>query len=466
MFALPEGAYPTASRRFIEAVRDYRRKMKGRPEPKQGSREWYASMRDERFKLEYLLSHHFEQPLLYTALHRINWGPVERPKLFVTLGIDSREGLYLIVRSSECIHALWGFGFRETYVADAGDFRQGFHDLRLLGLPLEDGFAWACTAGWQVRQPQDIHRFRDERHLCVLAIQAKLHHLSLFFNCQMDVRPVEFGPDFLIDWREYPEARDQTDTPDQPELSSTNWGPARLTALLLNSGLTLEQLYEFGSNYLASLDKALRPEVLGQYLCNSHTGAVTQEDVVQLLKLSDPKIRAKQWLADLAVDERFPHMKRQRYYWLREFATAAGFTEDEALAWILKHHPLTYETYAPSHSSIRRILDSRDARKLSSKATAQLDGKLAARIVENEYRVTGIRAQYHLEKVAQSVSFADFDELVAWSKSGAPKTHRAALDLAEMAVRRTSEAKAAASAKRQAAKRAEDWSPRSTGADS
>jgi hypothetical protein len=71
MFVLPEGAYPTASKRFIEAVRDYRRKLKLQPEPKEGSREWYAYMRGERFHVSSLLQGHFEHPLLYAVLHGV-----------------------------------------------------------------------------------------------------------------------------------------------------------------------------------------------------------------------------------------------------------------------------------------------------------------------------------------------------------------------------------------------------------
>jgi hypothetical protein len=450
MFVLPEGAYPTASKRFIEAVRDYRRKLKLQPEPKEGSREWYASMRGERFYVSSLLQGHFEQPLLYAVLHRTNWRAA-RPRLFISVGVHRRDGLYLTARSSEHIQALWGFGFREQYVADAGEFRNGFFDLNLLQMPLEYGFTWSFSEEWHAYESRQPQRFRDERHLCVLAVQAKLHHLSLFFNCEMKVRPVEFGPESFVDWRAY---RDADNSPDVPVLNSKNWGPTRLTALLMNSGLTFSQVYEFGSQYLAKLEKSARPEVLGQYLSNSHSGTVTQEDVAELLKLGDPAVRAKRWLADLAGDERFSHMKRERYGWLRAFASEADFSEQEALAWILKHHPSTYETYVPPDSSIREILDSHNAKKLSRKALSQLDDGLAARILANRSWVNGVRARHYLERVAQGMRFADFDELVAWAQAKAPKTHRAALDLAEYGVRLANEAKAAASAKRQARKQA------------
>ena len=366
MFVLPNGAYPTASRRFLDAVRDYRRKLKLQPEPATGSREWYAAMRGERFSLTSLLDSHFQQPLIYARLHRTNWRAA-RPRLYASLGIDGRAVLYLSVRSSEALEVLWGFGFRDHYLASPGDFREGFYDLNLLQVSLENGLRWSFGNGqnrYQQYHLPEVRQFRDERHLCLLAIQSKLHHLSLFFDCLMDVRLVEFGPDCMLDWREMP---DDDEVAAEVVLVSNNWGPPRIRALLSRSGLSVAQLYAFAAQYLAKVEKSQRAETLGQYLANSHTGTVTPEDVTELLALCDPERRAKRWLADLEKDERFPALKRERYGWLQAFARETKLSEDEALMWILKHHPATYETYAPPERSVREMLGSREAKKLSKK---------------------------------------------------------------------------------------------------
>jgi hypothetical protein len=124
MFALPNGAYPTASRRFIEAVRDYRRKLKLRPEPQVGNQEWYALMRGgDGFSVSALLRSHFHQPLIYSRLHLINWRAA-RPRLFVSIAVDSRDGLYLSVNSSDQVDLRWGYGFREHYRAAQRSLRE------------------------------------------------------------------------------------------------------------------------------------------------------------------------------------------------------------------------------------------------------------------------------------------------------------------------------------------------------
>lgn len=452
MFVLPNGAYPSASRRFLDAVQDYRRKLKQLPEPERGSREWYAAMRGDNFSLTALLRGHFHQPLLYARLHRTNWRAA-RPSLIVSLGVDGREGLCLSVSSSEEVQLFWGYGYREHYVADAGHFKDGFYGLTLLKMPLENGLRWSFDDGYNSYYTPDLKKFRDERHLCLLALQAKLHHLSLFFDCRVNARLVEFGPDCLVDWR-----REQNGgTEDEPGITlfSKDWGSPRLRALLPQSGLSVADLYVFATQYLAKVEESLQPVTLGQYLANSHTGTVTHEDVAELLTLCDPKLRAKRWLADLAEDERFPTMKRERYGWLDSFAREANLSEDEALLWMLKHHPATYETYAPSERSIRKILASRDAKKLlSPKAAVHLDEVLAKAVRGNATWLSGMRAQHYLEGIATSMGFKDFDELVVWTKSRAPLTHRAALDLAEAAIRVSNEAKAQASAKRAATKKA------------
>jgi hypothetical protein len=449
MIGLQNGAYPSASRRFIEAVRDYRHKLKLGTQPEVGSPAWYAYMRGDQFSLKSVLHSYFHQPLLHSQLHRTNWRTA-RPRLYVSIGVDGRDGLYLTARSSEIVESFWGYGFRQRYVTEGGDFKNPFYDLTLVQTPLDNGFWWSFDDGHiQYRMPEP-QQFQDERRLCLLAIQSKLHHLSLFFDCHTEVRLIEFGPHCMVDWR-----RDsQRDTTAADALSSRSWSSPRLKALLRHSGLSAEGLYDFGARYLTTLDEAQRPEALGQYLANSHTGTVTHEDVAGLLALCDASYRAKRWLDDLEKDEGFPAMKRTQYNWLHSFATEAALSEDEALAWILKHHPATYETYTPSAHRVRQILESADAGKLSRIAVSKLDETLARALGERAQWVSGIRARQGLEEVASRKNFENFDQLVDWTRTFAPVAHRAALDLAEVAARVASEARAQANAKRAATKKA------------
>jgi hypothetical protein len=442
MGLVPRAAFPSAALQLVEAIRDYQRKLSSRPEPERGTHAWYMRHNGRPFDVHSVFASHFEDPFGMWPLAPANWHK-PRPTLYVSIRVKDRSRLLMTVRSTEDVEVSW-YG---SYVTRPGDFCRGFSPTDVLDIDLGPGFCWSFDDQmW--RSESGPYSQADERHLCVLAVQAKLHQLSLFFDCRVNIRLVEFGDEHLVDWRDLSEGTTRASS--EFRLDSRQWTPPRLREMLDNSHLSAEALYKFASDYLSKVDDSKRATVYSQFLANSHSGGVSNADAAELIALANPAHRATLWLKALVSDPQFAKTPKEHHWWLSSFAREANLSESEAVLWILNHHPDTFDTYTPAIRHIKAILESRDVGRLSTKARLHLDSSLATAIHSHEQYATGMHAVRGLERTAGHYNFNNFDELVDWTRKHAPATHRAVLDLAEVAARAASAAKTAANEKRKA----------------
>lgn len=454
MLLLPRGAFPSAGIELVESVRDYDRELDKHPKQ---ARAYYCRRQQAEFSSADVLSEYFNDPLCLPCLSRPNWEKL-RPKLFVSTYITERDNLVIEVRPSiesgfsymNMVHGQGDGDFRR-FIAYTAPFQRPSN--RVLYVPLGRELTHA-TGG---RHPWDTghippEKHSRERHLCVLSIQAKLHQLSLYFDCYVDRRLVEFGDHHFIDFRDaWESVEEDSEIVRGKYFEPGEWIPPRIRKLLATSGLRPQDLYDFALLYLPTVSVQNQLKVYADYLSSRHPYQLTQADLDELIQAADPGYRATMRLAELETDSpRFSAEITDGFYQFQRFCSAFGFTsQSAALDWVLQHHPdaltaldiparylvgcLTrWATESPPNAQIVEVFD----RKLSE--------RLKKAMQFHYYRNT----TSSLEAVAADFGFNSFSFIPQWAKAHAPKTAVAYSALVESLEERDRVAKAEKQARR------------------
>lgn len=460
---LPRGAYPQAGLQLIEALRDYEHMLEQRP-AREGLRYSYGRNRSE-FSWQQLLSEFCDDPLRTLCLARQNWAKI-RPDLYISTHITERDNFVIEVRPTLDSGLRWGGA---TFYDDTGDFRSFpvgpsgwarpsnrvlFINLGELASNFRADVPWVDYA-----YPGAQHA--PERHLLMLMTRAKLHQLSLYFNCYVYRELVEFGPERYIDFRA---ARGDRDAKhhctggDSMEaynrLDPDRWAPPAICDYLAKSNLDVPTLYRFATDYLATLDKKDQAQTYAEYIATRPTPPITQIDVDELLRCAtDRAYRAEGLLAALAVDSTFGQCMKPHHmfeYFCRNF----DFTEQAGLAWIGRHHPAALADVGrlgiAQLIAYLRTLDRTD----DAAALAQVDKLLATRLAaDNSFKWAGAAALPGLlDAEARGYGFPSFDTFQRWSKDLVPLAWAAGATRAERLTDHLAACEAEAVAKREAAK--------------
>jgi len=459
---LTKGAYPHAGMQLIEALREYEREL-ARRAPEDERRYWSRSRRSE-FSWSDVLGEYLDEPLAGECLRRQNWAKV-RPTLYVATYITERNNLVIEVRP--CLDS----GLRYmgvTMMKEEGDFRYfpaytppyGRPTNRVLYIPLGDVSAsLRYNEPWFSKQYGGA-RYASERRIILLAVKAKLHQLSLHFECYIDRELIEFGPESFIDFRR-PTGDQAGNQKYKPAYSReyldhfdpAQWAPPRIREFLTTSGLGLDELYAFARDYLAGLPVSEQVTTYAQYLAGTHASRVTAEDVAELLRYgTDPAHRKARMLDELAVDASFAS-RMQKDHLFDYFCRKLEFTEEEGIEWVMTHHPEALEHIGriPIPTVIKR-LKSRKTRA-RPELVEQLDRCLAACIARDEaYRWHSLpKLMEFLDAQAMAWDFASFAAFQAWARTSAPLSFDASAKLHGLVAQRIEALKSEAAAKRTAA---------------
>lgn len=458
---LPRGAYPQAALQLIEALRDYERELVRRRE-QTAERPFYFGRNRSEFNAYEVLSEFRTDPLKTQCLHRQNWGKV-RPRLYVSTHITERNNFVIEVRPA--IETGFRYGGM-THLTEDGDFRSfpiytaGFSrpTNRVLHLGLGD-----VMASFWGEVPWANHRFSGaehalERQIIALATKAKLHQLSLYFDCFISRELVVFGPENYIDFRTPSGSQDPVhkfkrsgsfenwDTWDP-----ACWAPPQLRKHLAGSDLAVSELYRFATGYLATVDEQDQARVYTQYLDSKQ--ALTREDVAELFRYAtDKAYRAAGLFAELTVDPTFPE-KMKGHHRFESFCKNFDLTEQAGLEWMGKHHPSALEhlQYITSESLITYV---RGLVPDAHRAVINLvDRRLAAQLARDDV-CRWARANHLsslLDTEATRCGFASFEEFQSWAKDVLPRVWAANTARADRIEQRLAALQAEEAAKKEAA---------------
>jgi hypothetical protein len=459
---LPRGAYPQAGLQLIDALRDYEQMLEQGP-PREDSRYSFRRNRSE-FSWQQLLSEFCDDPLKSPFLQRQNWAKI-RPDLYVSTHITERDNFVIDVRPTI------GTGFRyggASYYEDSGDFRRfpggasGWSrpSNRMLYVNLGDlAHSFQSNAPWvNHRHPGEQHA--PERQLLLLVTRAKLHQLSLHFNCYLSRELVEFGPEHYLDFRE---ARGDGDSRHRNthfgsmqtfnHINPDRWVPSAINEHLAKSSLDVATLYRFATEYLVTLDKKDQARVYAEYLAARPALPLTQSDVEELLRCAtDRNYRAEGLLAALAVDSTICRRMKEHgmfSYFCRNF----GFTEQAGLAWIGQYHPTALVNLG--HVSLVSLIDYLRTldRIVDAAALAKVDELMAAKLAaDDSFKWVGAAAlPGRLDTEARGYGFPSFETFQLWAKNLLPRAWAAGAARAERLTEHVAECEAEALAKREAA---------------
>jgi hypothetical protein len=459
---LAQGAYPQAGLQLIEALREYERELARRPDERR--RYSYNSRRSE-FSLWEVLDEYYDDPLDNQCLQRANWGKI-RPTLFVSTYITERHNLVIEVRPTVETGG-WHHDMFRLQGQSIGDFRYfpiytasfSRPSNRVLYIPLGE------VTGFQFRQPWDCYvpplsRHAAERHLLILSVKAKLHQLSLHFDCHIDRELIEFGPEHLVDFRRPPAEQDPDE--ERAELYSmvhldhfdpAHWAPQRIREFLKTSSLDVEDLYAFCSDYLVNIPAGDQVSTYAQYLAGSHASRITGADVSELVMCAtDKAYRKARMLDELAADTTFAaRMKKHRMfdYFCRHF----DFTEEQGLSWVIQYQPSALADLGRlSVPALIQHLKNPQTRA-DAVLVKRLDGLVAEAFeTDDSYSWHGLaRLHQFLDTQALEYGFASFEDLQTWAKKAAPETWAASKRHAGRVAQQVEKLEAEAQARRTAA---------------
>lgn len=460
---LPRGAYPQAGLQLIEALRDYEHMLEQR-QTRECLRYSYGRNRPD-FSWQQLLAEFCSDPLRGLCLAPNNWAK-SRPNLYVSIYITERDNFVIEVRPTIETGFRWG---GTTFHSDNGDFRsfplgtggweRQFNRVLFINLG-ELASNFRADVPW-VDYAYSGAQHAPERQLLMLMTRAKLHQLSLYFNCYVSRELVEFGPERYIDFRE---ARGERDTKHQwtcdesmgafNRFDPDRWAPPAIGNYLAKSSLDVPLLYRFATEYLATLDKKDQAHTYAEYLAVRPAPSITQDDVDELLKCAgDRSYRASGLLAALAVDSTFgQHIKA--YYMFQHFCSNFDFTEQAGLAWIGRHHPAALANVGQiGIAKLMAYLGTLDL-TTDADALAHIDKLLATRLAADESFTWESTAQLpsRLDAEAREYGFTSFDTFRLWLKDLAPLTWAASTARAERLTEHLAAREAQVLAKREAAK--------------
>lgn len=459
---LPRGAYPHAGLQLIEALREYERELERRPSQEERYNHYYRRNRSE-FSWHQILNEFCADPLQTHCLHRSNWTEI-RPDLYVSTYITERDNFVIDVRP--CIDS----GFRYsgiTHLSDQGDFHRfpivsaGDRPTnRVLHIGLgEVASCFRFDAPWK-NGPYDVAQHSFERRLIMFSTQAKLHQLSLYFDCFIDRELVEFGPERYIDFREPNGTQDPRHNfksvysmGDYNYFNPDHWAPPHIKKRLSTANLDVADLYDFAVSYLGKLDKSDQVKTLAEYLVAPPSQPITEADVVDLMRCAtDKAYRISSLLSQLATDAAFSsQMKRSRHQF-SSFYTTFDLTEQSGLEWVAQYHPeaLPDIGYINTDALITFL---RSQSNGGGAATEQIDRRIAETFSRDESYKWGSYSQSptFLDDEAGRRGFPSFDAFLNWAREAAPLTWAAAVERAELVTQHAATRQAEAAARKKAA---------------
>jgi hypothetical protein len=458
---LPRAAYPQAGLQLIEALREYERELARRRE-QNPERPFYFGRNRSEFNAYEVLSEFRSDPLKTQCLHRQNWAKV-RPQLYVSTHVTERDNFVIEVRPQ--LDTGFRFGGM-THLTGEGDFRHfpiytaGFSrpTNRVMHLGLG-----GVLASFRGEDPWSRHRFSAgeharERQILVLATRAKLHQLSLYFDCFVSSELVMFGPENYIDFRTPSGSQDPVHKfkrsgsfDDYQSWDPASWAPPQLRKRLAPFNLSVSELYRFATGYLATIDEQDQARVYTQYLDSKE--ALSRDDVAELFRCAtDKAYRAAGLFAELTVDPTFPE-KMKGHHRFESFCKNFDLTAQAGLEWLGKHHPsaLAHIQYIASESLITYV---RGLVPDAHRAVINLiDQRLAAQLARDEgFRwARGSQLSSLLDAEATRYGFASFEAFQAWAKDVLPRVWGANTARADRIEQHLAAWQAEESAKKQAA---------------
>lgn len=456
---LPRGAYPQAGLQLIEALREYELEQARQREQATDRRYSFGRGRSE-FSWYDVLSEFRADPLKLQCLQRQNWAKV-RPQLYVSTYITERDNFVIEVRPQ--LDTGFRFGGM-THLTGEGDFRHfpiytaGFS--RPTNRIMQIGLGGVLSR-FHNQDPWSEHpfaggRYPHERQLIVLATRAKLHQLSLFFDCFVSTELVMFGPENHIDFRTPSGSQDpvhkfkRSSFDDSVSWDPDRWAPPQLRQRFASFDLSVDELYRFATGYLANIDEADQPRVYAEYLDSKQ--ALTRDDVAELFKCATKKAyRAAGLFAELTVDPTFPD-KMKGHHRFESFCKSFDLTVQAGLEWLGKHHPaaLANLQYIAPESLIAYV------RSLVPDAHRAVINLVDQRLVDQFARhdglqwVRGNQLSTLLDSEAARFGFDSFEAFQSWAKDVLPRVWAANTKRAEQIKQQLAEREADAAARKQA----------------
>ena len=456
---LPRGAYPQAGLQLIEALREYELEQ-SRQRERSTDRPYSFGRGRSEFNWYDVLSEFRSDPLKMQCLHRQNWAKV-RPQLYVSTYITERDNFVIEVRPQ------LDTGFRYggmTHLTGEGDFRHfpiytaGFS--RPTNRVLHIGLGGVLSR-FHNQDPWSEHPFAGgsyprERQLIVLTTRAKLHQLSLFFDCFVSTELVMFGPEHHIDFRTPSGSQDpvhkfkRSSFDDYESWDPAGWAPPQLRKRIASFDLSVKELYRFATGYLANIDEADQPRVYAEYLDSKQ--ALTREDVVELFQCAtDKAYRAAGLFAELTVDPTFPE-KMKGHHRFESFCKNFDLTVQAGLEWLGKHHPaaLANLQYIAPEALIAYV---RSLVPAAHRAVISLvDQRLVAQFARDDgLRWTrGKQLSSLLDTEAVRFGFDSFEAFQSWAKDVLPRVWAANTARAERIEQQLAERQAEEAARKQA----------------
>jgi hypothetical protein len=450
MHPLPRGAYPDAGLQLLEVhrahIRDVHTTTRARLDDAGCDR------RERRaYLFEQALEEYFAEPLALPCLSRVNW-TAGRPRLFTSTHVTTRDSLVLEVRPMRRAEFFWQ---QDVPVADTGDFRSFDIETPPFGRPsnrvlhlcpgVELARKLAPNPPWLIRGA--VEQFALDRHLCMLALKAKLHQLSLYFDCYPVQWLVEFDEHHLLDFRDASALADGRTPLASDYFDADRWAPPRWQELLEDgaTGLDFPRLYAFARLYLVDVAEEKRRPVLIEYLASAHANRVTDADVAELMRYSVPRARLDGWLQSMAADAvGFEAAARESPGWAAVFARSLGLDEDAALWWACQHHPAALSTIPVPDRWLKSSLEQWVAGRGGSRALhATLDARLASQVA---LRCEQAVSRAELNQAARALGHDSFKALHVWSTRCAPLTRVRLHEAAQRVDRALAAARAAKSA--------------------
>ena len=419
---IPKGAYAGAALRFVEAWTAYHKAA--------CERDQSQDYRGESFPYHSLLDSLHLEPVAQRNFCRLNWKSM-RPRLDISIYITTRHNL--VMEATPWPEALpGGRDYYGMWYEDIQDFRvfalkgERYETAphRILQIQL-DGYFVANMAprdwAYHLRPGRDL---AAERGLCALLVTAKLHQLSLCFDCRMEEQLVCYGPDNYLDIRYAPRGG-QRDSAQQDDYFKMDLrADERCVQLCDKYSLGTRELKEFAENYLIpEVPAERRRQTLAEYFGEPQTHLITDGDVERLLDYCDPTARRVRRLAEVALDaEGFAaYVSKNSYRWFNSFTSTFGLTASQGYDWVIEHHPALVEKLQFSGEYLRK--------KLSAPLPKTAKGREARKYFEN-HLVALWSSKYfsgmpstldrRLHSAAQGLAFSDIAALEEWAAKSCP----------------------------------------------